>query len=294
MGTTTIPEDVSSLWKSLDPAIRAALIEFESNATVSSDKAAKDGAQGRRANASSGPRMDDTSGKFIGGSSFVKREANPGWIKVRADVYDAVKERRDKELSAKVPVDIEVTMPDGKTMVEDKEGVKYQAWRTTPFDVAATISRGLADSSNVARVTYTAYVSDYDAAEDGMDAVDTLAESMADLDVDDNAAEKTNMTMLWDMTRPLVGSVSKMEFLKFDDPEARTVFWHSSAHVMGEALERLYGSRLTIGPPLAGGFYYDSYMGDASSDGAYKEDDCGFIYLLPVLSYCNNLKSPNW
>lgn len=224
--------------------------------------------------ASSGPRMDDTSGSFIGGSSFVKREANPGWIKVRGDVYDAVKERRDKELSAKVPVDIQVTMPDGKIMAENKEGVKYQAWRTTPFDVAATISRGLADSSYVARVTYTAYVSDYDAAEDGMDAVDTLAESMADLDVDDNAAEKTNLTMLWDMSRPLVGSVSKMEFLKFeDDKEARTVFWHSSAHVLGEALERLYGSRLTIGPPLAGGFYYDSYMGESSSDGAYKEED---------------------
>jgi threonyl-tRNA synthetase len=68
--------------------------------------------------------------------------------------------------------------------------------------------------------------------------------------------------------------VSKIEFLKFeDDREARTVFWHSSAHVLGEALERLYGSRLTIGPPLAGGFYYDSYMGDASSDGAFNEDD---------------------
>ena len=108
-----------------------------------------------------------------------------------------------------------------------------------------------------------------------MDAVDTLADSMAELSVDDDADDKNKMTMLWDMTRPLVGSVSKMEFLKFeDDTDARTVFWHSSAHVLGEALERLYGSRLTIGPPLAGGFYYDSYMGESSSDGAFKEDDC--------------------
>ena len=85
------------------------------------------------------------------------------------------------------------------------------------------------------------------------------------------AAEKGAKTMLWDMTRPLVGPVAKLEFLKFaDDKEAKTVFWHSSAHMLGEALEHLYGCKLTIGPPLAGGFYYDSYMG---SD-AFREEDC--------------------
>lgn len=126
---TTIPEELASLWKSLDPAIRAALIESETKlssedaAISSSNKAGGSGLQGRRAKASSGPRMDDTSANLIGGSSFVKREANPGWIKVRADVYDAVKEKRDAELSGKIPVDIEVTLPDGKTLIEDK--VRY-------------------------------------------------------------------------------------------------------------------------------------------------------------------------
>jgi threonyl-tRNA synthetase len=220
--------------------------------------------------------MDDTAANLIGGASFEKRTKNPGWIKVRADVYDAVKERRQQELDGKIPVDITVTLPDGKTLSEDKEGTKFQAWRTTPFDVAATISRGLADNASVARVTYVAYVADYDPEEDGMGGVDTLADSMAELSVDDKPeGEKSSLTLLWDMTRPLVGSVSKLEFLKFeDDVDARTAFWHSSAHVLGEALERLYGARLTIGPPLAGGFYYDSYMGDSASDGAFKEEDC--------------------
>ena len=133
----------------------------------------------------------------------------------------------------------------------------------------------------MSRVTYSSFVSDYDAAMDGMDGVD-LDEAMADLDLDDkddadDAGGKANTTMLWDMTRPLVGHVSKIEFLKFeDDQDARTAFWHSSAHVLGEALERLYGSRLTVGPPLAGGFYYDSYMGDGGADGTLKEDDCEF------------------
>jgi threonyl-tRNA synthetase len=39
-------------------------------------------------------------------------------------------------------------------------------------------------------------------------------------------------------------------------------FWHSSAHVLGEALEACFGVRLTIGPAIEEGFYYDCYMGD--------------------------------
>ena len=42
------------------------------------------------------------------------------------------------------------------------------------------------------------------------------------------------------------------------------VFWHSSAHILGEALESLYGARLTHGPPTEGGFFYDSYMGSSA------------------------------
>jgi threonyl-tRNA synthetase len=275
-----IPPEVLQQWQSLSPAVRAALIESESSSSNDNAATPSAGAQGRRAKASTGPRMDDTTTNLIGGSSFTKRTPNPSWVKLRTDVYESVKSRRDAELSTKIPTPITVTLPDGKTLHQDKEGVEYKAWVTTPFDVAATISRGLADNTSVARVTYSSYVSDYDPEEDGMGGVDTLADSMAELSVDD-ATSNTNedgknssMTVLWDMTRPLVGNVSKMEFLKFeDDPDARTVFWHSSAHVMGEALERLFGSRLTIGPPLAGGFYYDSYMGESGGDGAFKEED---------------------
>lgn len=125
-----VPDDVASLWKSLDPAVRAALIESESK----SDDKTKEGLQGRRAKASTGPRMDDTSANLIGGDSFTKRSVNPGWIKVRADVYDAVKERRDKELAEKVPVDIEVTLPDGKVLSEDKV-------RVMQIQIGLTLSR---------------------------------------------------------------------------------------------------------------------------------------------------------
>jgi len=267
-----IPAEVATLWATLDPSVKAALIASERAATSNESSGNHNkGGQGRRAITSDGPLMES---QLIGGDSFTKRESNPGWLKIRTGLYDAVKAKRDEELEAKVPVDIEVTLPDGKILTEDKEGNRYQSWRTTPFDVACTISRGLADNSAVARVTYTAYVSDYDPVEDGVGGgdVDGMADAMDELSLEDK--NKGNMTFLWDLTRPLVGNVSKIEFLKFDDDsDAKTTFWHSSAHILGEALENLYGSRLTIGPPLAGGFYYDSYMGDANSGAALTEAD---------------------
>ena len=226
----------------------------------------KDGLQGRRAKAGSGPKIE---GSSIGGDSFVQREKDPAWLKDRVTAYEKIKERRAKELEAKKPVPINVTLPDGKTLSSDKDGEPFMTWKTTPFHVAVVISQGLADSATVARVTYETYAEDYSQAEDGMEGEDTLSDAMADGGVEKD--KDTEKTLLWDMTRPLVGSVAKLEFLKFDDDrDAKTVFWHSSAHMMGEALEHLFGCKLTIGPPLAGGFYYDSYMGSE----ALREDDC--------------------
>ncbi|EUB58347.1 Threonine--tRNA ligase, cytoplasmic [Echinococcus granulosus] len=64
---------------------------------------------------------------------------------------------------------------------------------------------------------------------------------------------------LWDLERPLEGN-STIEFLDFDDKDGQYVFWHSSAHIMGEAMERLYGGHLCYGPPIEEGFYYDMWM----------------------------------
>lgn len=236
----------------------------------SSAATGKDGAQGRRATAGSGPKIATTEGgKQIGGDSFVKRTANPEWLKTRTSVYDTIKARRQIELDTKKPVDITVTMPDGTVLKEDKQGQPFQAWKTTPYQVGIAISQGLADAVTVARVTYASYADDYDPVEDGMEGEDTLMDAMADGGVEQDSAA-SEKTMLWDLQRPLVGPVAKLELLKFDDDkEAKTVFWHSSAHMMGEALEHTFGSKLTIGPPLAGGFYYDSYMG---SDALREED----------------------
>lgn len=71
--------------------------------------------------------------------------------------------------------------------------------------------------------------------------------------------------VLWDLDRVLEQDCS-LQLLKFDDPEAQAVFWHSSAHMMGEAMERCYGGHLCYGPPIDGGFYYDMFLeGDGVS-----------------------------
>uniref|UniRef100_A0A336L5Z5 threonine--tRNA ligase n=1 Tax=Culicoides sonorensis TaxID=179676 RepID=A0A336L5Z5_CULSO len=76
---------------------------------------------------------------------------------------------------------------------------------------------------------------------------------------------------LWDLDRPLEKDCT-LQLLKFDDPEAQAVFWHSSAHILGEALERLYGGHLCYGPPIENGFYYDMYLeGEGISNTDYKK-----------------------
>jgi len=53
-----------------------------------------------------------------------------------------------------------------------------------------------------------------------------------------------------------------MELLSFDDNNGKEVFWHSSSHILGSALEEVYGCHLCIGPAIDGGFFYDCYIGD--------------------------------
>ena len=54
-----------------------------------------------------------------------------------------------------------------------------------------------------------------------------------------------------------------IRIVRFDDEEGKAIFWHSSAHLMAEAIEALYpGTRFGIGPPVEGGFYYDMDIAD--------------------------------
>lgn len=136
----------------------------------------------------------------------------PSYIQDRLVLWDKLKAEYDARIASKTPEDITITLPDGKD-------IPAESWRTTPYDIARGISKGLAENSVISKV-------------DGV---------------------------LWDLDRPLEKSC-KLQLLKFDDEEAQQVFWHSTAHILGEAMERVYGGCLCYGPPIDSGFYYDMFL----------------------------------
>lgn len=137
----------------------------------------------------------------------------PAFVVERMKLWDELRAAAQEAAAALPQVPIKITLPDGS----QKDGVSN---KTSPFDVAMSIAKGLAQNAIVAKV-------------DGQ---------------------------MWDLHRPLLGDC-KLELLKWDAPEAQKVFWHSSAHILGQALERKFDAHLCTGPPLEdGGFYYDVSM----------------------------------
>ncbi|RVE67921.1 hypothetical protein OJAV_G00086480 [Oryzias javanicus] len=93
---------------------------------------------------------------------------------------------------------------------------------------------------------------------------------------DNTVIAKVNNSV-WDLDRPLENDCS-LQLLKFDDEEAQAVYWHSSAHILGEAMEKVYGGCLCYGPPIESGFYYDMFLdnneGVSSNDFPCLENLC--------------------
>lgn len=67
---------------------------------------------------------------------------------------------------------------------------------------------------------------------------------------------------LWDLDRPLEYGC-RISYIPFSSAEGRKVFWHSSAHVLGEACECQFNCLLSHGPPVEQGFFYDMAIADA-------------------------------
>ena len=203
---------------------------------LKADEAKSKRTDGTRLIKSSEGRIGEDQGR-IGGDFEVN--PNPSYIQHRIEVFERVAKKRAEEL-AKMPKEpIEITLPDGSV----KNGVSYE---TSPMDIAMGISEGLAKNVFVAKVRYSRRLGE--------------VEEIVAID-DEDMNENVLGGELWDLTRPLEGDC-KLELLKFDEPEAKMVFWHSSSHVLGQCLENKLGAHLTVGPPVDPGFYYDSYIGE--------------------------------
>ena len=83
-------------------------------------------------------------------------------------------------------------------------------------------------------------------------------------------AAKVN-DQVWDATRPITQD-STLQLLTWDDTDGKSTFWHSSAHLLAEAVEALFpGAKFWVGPPVDNGFYYDMDLGDRQ----ITEEDLG-------------------
>ncbi|MBS1976825.1 MAG: threonine--tRNA ligase [Bacteroidetes bacterium] len=104
----------------------------------------------------------------------------------------------------------------------------------------------------------------YPAGVSGMDIAKSISEGLAR-----NALSIEVDGEIRDLSRPIEQDAS-IRIFTWNDKGGKYAFWHSSAHLMAEALEALYpGVKFGIGPPIENGFYYDVDLGDL----AFGEDD---------------------
>ncbi len=107
-------------------------------------------------------------------------------------------------------------------------------------------------------------VREFPAGVKGMEIARSISEGLAR-----NALAIEVNGEIQDLSRS-IDSDAAIKILTWNDAGGKYAFWHSSAHVMAEALEALYpGVKFGIGPPIENGFYYDVDLGDKS----FGEDD---------------------
>ncbi|KAL6721119.1 hypothetical protein ACLMJK_000219 [Lecanora helva] len=157
----------------------------------------------------------------------------PEFIIKRNELFDRLKREQHNEILAKWKPEINVVLDLGL----DKEGkprpdmpVAAKAWESTPGSFLRYVDKDISSDVVVAKV-------------DGKH--------------------------LWDLDRP-VEYACRISYIPFSSAEGRNVFWHSSAHVLGEAAECQFSCLLSHGPPVEQGFFYDMAIADGQ---VVKESD---------------------
>ena len=119
------------------------------------------------------------------------------------------------------------------TIHHDSKEIKGYSYKTTPLE----ISKSLKISPLAAKVKY------FSPSITSPISPDDDAVSLLDYDI-------------YDLTRPLEGDC-EISFISFEDFIGKQIFWHSSSHILGYALEQLKEGLLLSGPSTQAGFYYD-------------------------------------
>lgn len=146
--------------------------------------------------------------------------ALPDFVIRRNKLFDELKQRRDAQLVVKERPAINVVLDLGLS----KDGkprpempVAAKAWESTPGSFLKHLDKDVTSDVVIAKI---------------------------------------NGKELWDLDRPLEYGC-RVSYIPFSSTEGRNVFWHSSAHVLGEAAECQFNCLLSHGPPVEQGFFYD-------------------------------------
>ncbi|MFZ1528360.1 MAG: threonine--tRNA ligase [Ferruginibacter sp.] len=100
-------------------------------------------------------------------------------------------------------------------------------------------------------------VREYEKGASSMDVAKSISEGLAR-----KVLAATVNGQVWDASRP-INSDASLKLLTWDDNDGKSTFWHSSAHLMAEAVESLFpGVKFWVGPAIDKGFYYDMDLGD--------------------------------
>ena len=149
----------------------------------------------------------------------------PDFIIQRNRLFDELKRKHDAEMLEKERPEIEVILDLGF----DKDGkarppmpMAAKAWESTPGSFLRHVDKEVSADVVIAKI---------------------------------------NGKELWDLDRPLEYGC-RVSYLPFTSSEGRNVFWHSSAHVLGEAAECQFNCLLSHGPPVEQGFFYDMAIAD--------------------------------
>ena len=161
-----------------------------------------------------------------------KRAANqamtlslPEFIIQRNELFDKLKRQRHAEILQKEKSEINVVLDLGLDKLGKPRAAKSvaaKAWESTPGSFLKHVEKDVSSDVVVAKV---------------------------------------NEKELWDLDRPLEYEC-RVSYVRFSSPEGRHVFWHSSAHVLGEACECHFNCLLSHGPPVEQGFFYDMAIAD--------------------------------
>lgn len=155
-----------------------------------------------------------------GTSASSSQVALPDFVIRRNKLFDELKHRRDAKLVERERPAINVVLDLGLS----KDGkprpempVAAKAWESTPGSFLKHLDKDVTSDVVIAKV---------------------------------------NGKELWDLDRPLEYDC-RLSYIPFSSTEGRNVFWHSSAHVLGEAAECQFNCLLSHGPPVEQGFFYD-------------------------------------